>query len=80
MAEELGLLKAGPRDVVEIHSTALKEKRHKVTPQKAQAYAEEGRLMALQLMGHLVSYYRNYSLSRKASAPETTGAEMIAKQ
>ena len=28
-------------------------------PVKVQAYSEEGRLTALELMGHLVSYYRN---------------------
>jgi hypothetical protein len=62
LAEQLGFLKAGPRDVVEIHSTALKIKTKGVTPQKAQAYAEEGRLMVLELMGNLVSHYRTYSI------------------
>ena len=59
LAERVGFLKAGPRDVVEVHTNALKTKTDKVTPQKAQAYAEEGRLMILELMGYLVSYYRN---------------------
>ena len=62
LAQEIGFLKGGPRDVVEIYSTALKEKTHGATTQKVQAYTEEGRLMALELMGHLVSFYRNYSL------------------
>lgn len=60
IAEELGFMKAGPRDVVEIHSTALKGKSKGATPQKAQAYVEEGRLMVLELMGYLLSFYRNY--------------------
>jgi PAS domain S-box-containing protein len=59
LAERVGFLKAGPRDVVEIHSTALKRKTREVIPAKAQAYVEEGRLMVLELMGYLVSYYRN---------------------
>jgi len=58
MAENLGFLRAGPRDVVEIHSTVLKMKKSSKYPQKAQAYMEEGRLMVLELMGNLVSYYR----------------------
>ena len=33
---------------------------------KAQAYVAEGRVMVLELMGHLASYYRTYSLGTKA--------------
>lgn len=62
IAEELGDLKAGPRDVVELHSSALKRKTAATSHAKAQAYVEEGRLMMLELMGYLVSYYRTYSL------------------
>ena len=62
MAEEMGFLKAGPRDVVEMHTAAMKRKTSRATSQKAQAYMEEGRLMVLELMGCLVSFYRNYSL------------------
>lgn len=60
LAEKLGLLKAGPRDVVEIHSQALKHKTQDVTLAKAQAYVTEGRFMVLELMGHLTTYYRKY--------------------
>ena len=62
IADELGHLKAGPRDVVELHSSALKRKTDVASHAKAQAYVEEGRVMVLELMGHLVSYYRTYSL------------------
>ena len=61
ISEEMGFLKAGPRDVVEIHSAALKQKSSETTPQKFQIYAEEGRVMVLELMGYLVSFYRGYS-------------------
>ena len=57
MAEDMGFLKAGPRDVVEVHSTAIKRKRKGALPKKAQAYIEEGRVMVLELMGYLTSYY-----------------------
>jgi len=60
IAEELGYFKAGPRDVVEIHSSALRKKTSETSHARAQAYAEEGRMMVLQLMGHLASYYRTY--------------------
>ncbi len=61
-AEKLGLLKASPRDVVDIHTTALKEKTKMVNLAKAQAYVTEGRLMVLEMMGYLTSYYRKYYL------------------
>lgn len=59
LAERLGTLRAGPRDVVDIHTTALKNKSAQSNPLKVEFYAEEGRLIALELMGYLVSYYRN---------------------
>lgn len=61
VVEQLGFLRAGPRDVVEIHSSALKRKTREVTHIKAQVYIEEGRLMVLELMGYLVSFYRDYT-------------------
>lgn len=62
LAEDLGFLRAGPRDTIEIHTAALQRRLAGVTMQKAQVYAEEGRLLALELMGHLVTFYRNYFL------------------
>jgi transcriptional regulator with PAS, ATPase and Fis domain len=62
IAEELGYLKAGPRDVVELHSSALRKKTSETSHGKAQAYVEEGRVMVLELIGHLASYYSTYSL------------------
>lgn len=60
MGEQLGFLKASPRDVVDIHTQVLKEKTQQTNPIKAQAYVSEGRLMVLELMGYLASYYRKY--------------------
>lgn len=74
MAERLGFLKAGPRDVVEIHSKVLQAKSVGANAFKIRAYTEEGRLMIIELMGHLVSYYRNQSLGISktyASKPST---------
>ena len=68
MAETLGFYKAGPRDVVDIHTTALKEKTRKTaTVEKKKAYTGEGWIMVLELMGHLASFYRNRA--QGASAP-----------
>jgi DNA-binding response OmpR family regulator len=70
IADQLGFLKCGPRDAVEIHTAAMKRKSNGATPQKVQAYVEEGRLRVLELMGYLVSYYRNYSMGASRSRGE----------
>lgn len=61
-ANKLGFLKASPRDVVDIHTQALKQKQQQegVNPTKLQAYVKEGRIMLLELMGYLTAYYRRY--------------------
>jgi PAS domain S-box-containing protein len=58
IAERLGSVGAGPRDVVDIHIAAFTRKRDQSHPRKIEAYAEEGRMIALEIMGDLVSYYR----------------------
>lgn len=58
LAGRLGELGAGPRDVVELHGTALRHKSSGVQASRARALADEGRLLVLELMGHLVSHYR----------------------
>jgi PAS domain S-box-containing protein len=71
IAGELVFSKAGPRDVVEVHVAALKEKTGSANNNaRAQAYIEEARVMVLQLMGHMVSQYRTYSTGATA---EKTG-------
>lgn len=61
MAEHLERLRAGPGDVIDIHSQAIRERASKCDPRKVQIYLEEGRLMVLKLMGHLAARYRTYS-------------------
>jgi CheY-like chemotaxis protein len=59
LAEQLGFLSAKPRDLVEIHSAALKGKIKVAPKQKIQVYMDEARLMVLECMGYLASYYRD---------------------
>ena len=78
LSDHLGFLRAGPRDVVEIYTRALKHKSGEAPWAKAQAYVSEGRLMALELMGHLTAYYRQetgqaVSRHREASAQTPAG-------
>jgi response regulator RpfG family c-di-GMP phosphodiesterase len=63
IADKLGFLRASPRDVAELHTSAIKKKLKVANVQAAKAYIEEGHLMAFELMGYLVSYYRSFYLS-----------------
>ena len=62
MGGQLGVLNAGPRDVVMIHSTALKRKAGAVNPQEMAAFIEEGRLMVLGLMGCLAAHMPSWKV------------------
>jgi DNA-binding response OmpR family regulator len=69
LSDRLGLLRAGPRDVVEVYSTALRRRITAAHPQRGRAYVEEGRLLVLELMGDLVTYYRVRALGASRGAP-----------
>ncbi len=62
LGNELGFLRAGPRDVIDLHRRTLEEKRAALTVPRFEACLEEGRFMVLELMGYLAAYYRNYYL------------------
>jgi DNA-binding response OmpR family regulator len=58
MAQDLGFLRAGPRDVVELHLAALKIAIETSPSTRSQVLAEEGRIVVLSLMGQLTEFYR----------------------
>ncbi len=58
IAQTLGSLGGGPRDLLDIHLAALETAAVGVNPARSEAYSVEGRLMALEMMGLLVDYYR----------------------
>lgn len=60
LAALLGQLDAGPRDVVDLHRLAVTEVSRGAGPAQVRRTLEEGRLCLLQLMGHLVSFYRSH--------------------
>ncbi len=63
LADRLGRLGAGPRDVVEVHMRALKTAGVGSPVVKRRALSDEGRFRTLELMGHLVSCYRRYTVA-----------------
>lgn len=62
-ANELGFLKAGPRDLIRIHTQLFKSLDPKMNPKKMAVYHVEARLILLSIMGYLVSFYKNRNIS-----------------
>lgn len=60
LAEDAGRLRAGPRDIVQIHLDVLNARVQQESSGRAQAYLEEGRLLVLEFMGYLAGFYRGY--------------------
>jgi PAS domain S-box-containing protein len=58
LADNIGDYTCGPRDVIDIHLEAVSRQCVGAHPAKVRALTLEGRLLALELMGHLVDYYR----------------------
>jgi DNA-binding NarL/FixJ family response regulator len=78
LAEQLGSARAGPADVIEVYTSALRAKLAASPGPKAEAYMQEGRAMALGLMGYLAAYYRAYCVAPRAGAESTEGARPVA--
>ena len=64
MAERLGILSAGPRDLIDMHKVAISAIVASEPPLRAKAFIEEGRLFLLRLMGYLLGFYRMLSWGR----------------
>jgi CheY-like chemotaxis protein len=58
LGQHLGFLGASARDVVDVHTAALRRCTDGVNTRRAHATMEESRLLLVELMGHLVTYYR----------------------
>ncbi|MDQ7823312.1 MAG: response regulator [Candidatus Eremiobacteraeota bacterium] len=66
----LGMYRAGPRDVMDIHIHAMsKIIRESTTQQKFQTCIDEGRVALARLMGYLTLFYRNMSLYLNPPSP-----------
>jgi hypothetical protein len=73
LAERLGRFCAGPRDVVDVHTAVMTGIVKIESPPMALALTQEGRFLVLELMGHLVLFYRKYySGTRTGPADRST--------
>lgn len=58
LTERLGELGAGPKDVVNIHASAIETISADESKDRASALTTEGKVLLVQLMGYLCDYYR----------------------
>lgn len=61
LAQNLSMHRAGPRDLIELHTATLGFKLRQGEIGRVQGYVEEGKLLLLELMGDLVAIYRHYA-------------------
>jgi hypothetical protein len=66
VARELRQLVARPRDVVDVHSAALRISIREGSRRDVRGVLEEGRILVLRVMGHLLDQYRRDLLVRAA--------------
>jgi hypothetical protein len=65
-------LRAGARDIIELHARALDDKLATAPQRLTGVYLEEGRFVVLELMGRLLSTYRTAFL--QATQPSGNGS------
>lgn len=61
LATKMGHLRAVPKDVINVHLTAMEQLRQQHVGAQLSRWSEEGRMLVLELMGDLVSFYRAQS-------------------
>jgi DNA-binding NarL/FixJ family response regulator len=59
LASAAAELRAGPRDIVDLHAAVMKQREAEQGAQRMNLYLAEGRVRLLELMGHLVTLYRD---------------------
>jgi DNA-binding NarL/FixJ family response regulator len=76
LAHRLGELNARPRDVIELHTAALGQKMRTNNPARVRGYVDEGKMLVLELMGYLVSFYRSHAIGihRRPTAQKAADA------
>jgi DNA-binding response OmpR family regulator len=62
LAGNLGFLKAGARDIIDLHRQCIVDRMDKAHPKEQRVILEESRLMLIELMGYLINYYRRKSI------------------
>lgn len=61
LAERLGIIGAGPKELIDLHRKVLLKRTENVKSKRGQAFVSEARYFLLQMMGELTLYYRRQS-------------------
>lgn len=62
LTEELCNLRVSPKDIINIHTNALNDLIKKNTKKKSMLFIEESRFLLLEIMGHMIIFYRKYAI------------------
>jgi len=62
IADQLGYLRASPRDVIAIHTKVMGKITREFSAKKKAFHYTQSRIVLIEALGNLVSYYRNYAL------------------
>lgn len=62
IARRLGVLNAGPRDVLELHAVTLEIQEQELARPEFRALRERGQVVLLELMSALAAHYRRYTI------------------
>ena len=62
MADTLGFLKAGAKDIMDIHRQCIMGRIHASNPKAGKIVLEESRYLLIELMGNLINNYRRKSI------------------
>lgn len=71
LGDELGFLKATPRDVIDVHAAAVNLLTDSARHDRTEPLTEEARLIIIELMGYLATFYRKYAIGFTASTATT---------
>ncbi len=74
IAERLGALGASAREVAELHARAIRKRTRTARSGKVHAVIAEGRMLAFELMGHVLSYYRRRAVGEPVRETPGGGA------
>lgn len=75
LARDLGFLRAGPRDVIEMHVAATEAAINNQPRGRRLVLLETARLQVLELMGHLAAHYRSQSLGSSTPPMNVSSSE-----
>lgn len=74
LGDQLGALRAGPRDLIDLHRLAFHRVERQVSHTRLPVMLEEGRLVLLELMGRLALFYRSLTSGAPRAASPQSGS------